>query len=113
PMKAISMFSRKSVRNVMIVCLRKSRSARSDEPKETMMPQPERREALPNHPVPAGLGAPEAWRLRVDGLVAQPLALSLSEVDALGAHTHAADFICDEGWMVPNQQWEGVAVAAI
>ena len=78
-----------------------------------MHEQPERREALPAHPVPAGLATPEDWRLRVDGLVAQPLALSLSEVDALGAHTHAADFICDEGWMVPNQQWEGVAVAAI
>jgi len=116
-----------------------------------MIPQPEQREALPDHPVPVGLAAPTAWRLRVDGLVAQPLVLSLSEVDALGAHTHAADFVCDEGWMsstcevrgrivrwqanerpvllrstlsipsqifqvllmVPNQQWEGVAVAAI
>jgi DMSO/TMAO reductase YedYZ molybdopterin-dependent catalytic subunit len=78
-----------------------------------MMPQPEQREALPDHPVPAGLAAPEAWRLRVDGLVVQPLALSLSEVDALGAQTHAADFVCEEGWMVPDQRWEGVAVAAI
>jgi DMSO/TMAO reductase YedYZ molybdopterin-dependent catalytic subunit len=59
------------------------------------------------------LATPKDWRLRVDGLVAQPLTLSLSEGDALGAHTHAADFVCDEGWMVPNQQWEGVAVAAI
>jgi DMSO/TMAO reductase YedYZ molybdopterin-dependent catalytic subunit len=49
-----------------------------------MMPQPERREALPDHPVPAGFTSSEAWRLRVDGLVVQPLALSLSEVDALG-----------------------------
>jgi DMSO/TMAO reductase YedYZ molybdopterin-dependent catalytic subunit len=77
------------------------------------MPQPERREALPDHPGPAGLAAPEAWRLRVDGLVAQPLALSVSEVDARGVQTHAADFVCAEGWMVPEQQWEGVAVAAI
>jgi DMSO/TMAO reductase YedYZ molybdopterin-dependent catalytic subunit len=78
-----------------------------------MMPQPERREALPDHPVPAGFAAPEAWRLRVDGLVVQPLALSISEVDALGAQTHTADFVCEEGWMVPDQQWEGIAVAAI
>jgi DMSO/TMAO reductase YedYZ molybdopterin-dependent catalytic subunit len=78
-----------------------------------MHEQPERREALPAHPVPAGLAAPEDWRLQVDGLVAQPLALSLSEVDALGTQTHAADFVCDEGRMVPNQQWDGVAVAAI
>jgi DMSO/TMAO reductase YedYZ molybdopterin-dependent catalytic subunit len=77
------------------------------------MPQLERREALPVHAVPAGLAAPEGWRLRVDGLVAQPLDLSVSEVEALGAQARAADFICEEGWVVPEQQWEGVAVAAI
>jgi DMSO/TMAO reductase YedYZ molybdopterin-dependent catalytic subunit len=77
------------------------------------MPQRERREALPVHPVPAGLAAPEAWRLRVDGLVAQPLDLSMSEVEALGAQARTEDFVCEEGWMVPAQQWAGVAVAAI
>src|SRR5262252_7754339 len=77
------------------------------------MPQLERREALPAHPVPAGLAAPDAWRLRVDGLVTQPIELSVSEVEALGAQAHAADFVCEEGWVVPDQQWEGVAVAAI
>jgi DMSO/TMAO reductase YedYZ molybdopterin-dependent catalytic subunit len=68
-----------------------------------MHEQPKRREALLAHPVPAGLATLEAWRLRVDGLVAQPPALSLSEVDALGAQAHAADFVCDAGWMVPAQ----------
>ena len=77
------------------------------------MPQLERREALPVHPVPAELTAPEAWRLRVDGLVAQRLDLSISAVEALGTQARAADFVCEEGWMVPDQQWEGVAVAAI
>jgi DMSO/TMAO reductase YedYZ molybdopterin-dependent catalytic subunit len=77
------------------------------------MQQPERREALPVHPVPAGLAAPEAWRLRVDGLVAQPLDLSISDVEVLGVQAHAADFVCEEGWTVPDQQWEGIAVAAI
>ena len=77
------------------------------------MQQLERREALPVHPVPAGLAAPEAWRLRVDGLVAQRLDLSVSAVEALGTQARAADFVCEEGWMVPDQQWEGVAVAAI
>jgi len=42
------------------------------------------REALPVHPVPAGVAAPDAWRLRVDGLVIQPLALSIRDVEALG-----------------------------
>jgi hypothetical protein len=35
-----------------------------------MPQQPERRAALSKHPVPEELAAPEAWRLRVDGLVA-------------------------------------------
>lgn len=77
------------------------------------MPQLERRETLPVHPVPAGLAAPQAWRLRVDGLVARPLVLSVSEVEALGAQVRSEDFVCEEGWTVPEQQWEGVAVAAI
>src|SRR5438093_12129303 len=80
---------------------------------ETIMPQLEQREALPVHPVPAGLAVPEVWRLRVDGLVAQPLDLSISEVEALGAQTRTADFVCEEGWRVPDQQWDGVGVAAV
>ncbi len=78
-----------------------------------MHEQLEQREALPAHPLPAGLAASDDWRLRVDGLVAQPLALSLREVDALEAQAHAADFVCEEDWVVPEQQWAGVAVAAI
>lgn len=66
------------------------------------MPPCKRREVLPEHPVPAGLTAVDAWRLRVDGLVAQPLALSVSEVEALGAQVRSADFVCEEGWMVPE-----------
>jgi DMSO/TMAO reductase YedYZ molybdopterin-dependent catalytic subunit len=77
------------------------------------MQQLEQREALPVHPVPAGLAAPDTWRLQVDGLVSQPLALSVSEVEALGAQARTADFVCEEGWMVPDQRWEGVALAAI
>jgi DMSO/TMAO reductase YedYZ molybdopterin-dependent catalytic subunit len=77
------------------------------------MQQRERREVLPVHPVPAVLAAPDDWRLRVDGLVAQPLDLSISEVEVLGAQARTADFVCEEGWMVPEQQWAGIAVAAI
>jgi DMSO/TMAO reductase YedYZ molybdopterin-dependent catalytic subunit len=81
--------------------------------KETMMQQGEQRESLPVHPVPAGLAASDAWRLRVDGLVRQPLELSVSDVEALGGQAYSADFVCEEGWMVPDQQWEGVALAAV
>jgi DMSO/TMAO reductase YedYZ molybdopterin-dependent catalytic subunit len=45
---------------------------------------------------------PEVWRLRVDGLVVQPFALSISAVEALGAQTHTADVGCEEGWRVPE-----------
>lgn len=76
------------------------------------MPPCERREALPVHLVPAGLTAVDTWRLRVDGLVAQPLALSVSGVEAFGAQAHSADVVCEEGWMVPEQHWEGVPVTA-
>jgi DMSO/TMAO reductase YedYZ molybdopterin-dependent catalytic subunit len=73
----------------------------------------EQRVVLPVHPVPAGLVATEAWRLRVDGLVTQPLSLSVNEVKTLGRQAHAADFVCEEGWMVPEQHWDGVPVPAI
>jgi DMSO/TMAO reductase YedYZ molybdopterin-dependent catalytic subunit len=81
--------------------------------KETIMQQYERREVLPVHLVPAGVATPDAWRLRVEGLVAQPLALSIRDVEALGTQAHAVDFVCEEGWMVPDQQWEGVEVVAV
>src|SRR5207249_4911826 len=45
--------------------------------------------------------------------VVQPLVLSLHEVDALAVQAHTADFVCEEGWVVPEQQWDGVAVAAL
>ena len=77
------------------------------------MPQLEQRAALPVHPMPAGLTTPEAWRLRVDGLVAQPLALSIRDVEALGTQARSEDFICEDGWTVPDQHWEGVSLAAI
>lgn len=73
----------------------------------------ERREALPVHPVPAGVAALEAWRLRVEGRVAKPLALSMRDIKALETQAYAAPFVCEEGWIVPDQHWEGVEVAAI
>jgi len=48
------------------------------------------------------VAAPEVWRLRVDGLVVQPFALSISAIDALGAQTHTTDVVCAEGWRGPE-----------
>jgi DMSO/TMAO reductase YedYZ molybdopterin-dependent catalytic subunit len=55
---------------------------------------------------------PQLEARRVDGLVAQLLALSVSGVEAFGAQAHSADFVCEEGWMAPEQHREGVPVTA-
>ena len=57
-----------------------------------MHAQPERRAALPDHPVPGGLAAPEAWQLRVDGVaVAALLARAGAQPDARVLKGHAGD----------------------
>lgn len=77
------------------------------------MPSYEQRETLPVHTLPPGLPTPEQWRLQVDGLVRQPLTLAMAEIEALGPQQRTADFACEEGWVVPAQQWEGIPVATI
>lgn len=56
---------------------------------------------------------PETWRLQVDGLVAHPLALSYSEVLALPSVKDSSPFECIEGWRVPDNNWQGVAIVTI
>lgn len=34
-------------------------------------------------------------------------------ISVLGAQAHAADVVCEEGWVVPEQPWNGVAIAAL
>ena len=46
-------------------------------------------------------------RLRVQGLVEQPLELDQESLLALAQQGIAEDFHCVEGWVVPDQQWEG------
>jgi len=52
------------------------------------------------------------WRLRVDGLVAQPLALSLAELRAMPARTQITMHNCDEGWSAVGQ-WTGVQLSRV
>lgn len=52
------------------------------------------------------------WRLRVDGLVERPLALSLVQLRALPARTQVTMHNCDEGWSAIGQ-WTGVALARV
>jgi DMSO/TMAO reductase YedYZ molybdopterin-dependent catalytic subunit len=50
------------------------------------------------------------FRLTVDGLVRQPLSLSLEQIKALPARTQITLHSCDEGWSAIGQ-WTGVPLA--
>ncbi len=50
------------------------------------------------------------WRLKVDGLVRNQLALSLDEIKRLPARTQITQHSCDEGWSAIGQ-WTGVPLA--
>ena len=66
-------------------------------------------DALPVHPGDAP--DPASWRLRVDGLVGQPLDLGLHDLLAMTQQLVVDDFACLEGWTVPGIRWRGIAVA--
>jgi DMSO/TMAO reductase YedYZ molybdopterin-dependent catalytic subunit len=52
------------------------------------------------------------WRLQVDGLVTQPLALSLAELRAMPARTQITRHDCVEGWSAIGK-WTGVQLAHV
>ena len=52
------------------------------------------------------------WRLTVDGLVRQPLSLSLDEIKALPSRTQITLHCCDEGWSAIGQ-WTGVPLSLL
>ena len=52
------------------------------------------------------------WQLKVHGLVARPLALSLAQIQALPARTQITMHNCDEGWSAVGQ-WTGVPLASL
>ena len=52
--------------------------------------------------------APADYRLRVDGLVDKPLALSVADLQSLPATRLTRDFQCVTGWVVDNVHWVGV-----
>jgi len=55
---------------------------------------------------------PERWRLRVQGLVEQPLELSLDDLMRLPRTSYTVKHHCVEGWSA-IASWHGVAVSAI
>jgi hypothetical protein len=52
--------------------------------------------------------APKDYRLRVDGLVRNPLSLTVAELQSLPATRLTRDFQCVTGWEVSNVHWAGV-----
>jgi DMSO/TMAO reductase YedYZ molybdopterin-dependent catalytic subunit len=50
------------------------------------------------------------WRLKVDGLVAQPLELSLAQLQAMPARSQITRHDCVEGWSCIGQ-WKGVRLS--
>lgn len=59
-------------------------------------------------------GRASAWNgLRIEGLVAQPLALTHRALMDLPQEKSVQDFRCEEGWTVPTQEWEGVPMRVL
>lgn len=71
-------------------------------------------EILEQLPVFADVTPEGEWRqLRVEGLVARPLALDWDGLKALAQGELVDDFRCVDGWVVRDQRWEGVPLAAL
>jgi DMSO/TMAO reductase YedYZ molybdopterin-dependent catalytic subunit len=51
---------------------------------------------------------PSTWRLRIDGLVDQPLSLGYEQLRALPRAEQVSTFHCVTGWTVSNVRWAGV-----
>lgn len=75
------------------------------------MSEPKIREKLPLH---TGKDQnPRSSVLRVDGLVSEPLELSLADLERLPQQDFADDFTCLEGWTVPHVRWRGVLIPTL
>ncbi len=52
------------------------------------------------------------WQsLTIDGLVSKPLTLSADDLAAVAQRKFTDDFRCVEGWVAPDQRWEGIPLA--
>lgn len=66
---------------------------------------------LPVHAVP-GTGVPPEG-LRIDGLVACPLELTVDDLASLAQQSATGAFTCLEGWTVSEVRWQGVPLAGV
>lgn len=53
-----------------------------------------------------------AWRLKVDGLVARPASLSLADLKLLPSVSQITEHTCEEGWSYVAE-WTGVALSSV
>lgn len=75
----------------------------------------ERSDSLPNYHISnmtPVLDDPDAWRLRVGGLVERELALSRPEIEAMERMTYTVKHHCVEGWSA-IATWTGVPFRAV
>jgi DMSO/TMAO reductase YedYZ molybdopterin-dependent catalytic subunit len=56
---------------------------------------------------------PKTWRLAIDGLVTNKLALSYSDLRDLPSEHQVSTFHCVTGWTVKNVRWRGVRLQTI
>jgi DMSO/TMAO reductase YedYZ molybdopterin-dependent catalytic subunit len=54
---------------------------------------------------------PSSWRLRIDGLVENPLEITFDDLLALPHAEQVSDFHCVTGWSVESVHWKGVRFA--
>jgi DMSO/TMAO reductase YedYZ molybdopterin-dependent catalytic subunit len=54
-----------------------------------------------------------SYRLTIDGMVRQPLTLTLADLRAMPATSLVKDFQCVTGWRVPSVHWTGVKLSAL
>jgi DMSO/TMAO reductase YedYZ molybdopterin-dependent catalytic subunit len=54
---------------------------------------------------------PATWRLKIGGLVEQPVSLTYDQLRALPRVEQVSNFHCVTGWSVKNVHWAGVRIA--
>lgn len=52
------------------------------------------------------------WRLAVDGMVAQPMSLSLSDLKSMPVHSQITEVVCEEGWSYVAE-WIGTPLGGV
>jgi DMSO/TMAO reductase YedYZ molybdopterin-dependent catalytic subunit len=52
-------------------------------------------------------------RIRIDGLVARPIELTMADLRRLPRAVLEEPFVCEEGWQVPGLRWKGIGLSEL